>query len=131
MQIGQIAYLRPMGKILLEDIRLYGYHGCLKEEQKIGSQFLVNLEISVALNEACQSDQLEDTFDYAAAYAIVCEEMKLPSKLLEHIAHRILERLFAASSLVTEAKVRVSKLNPPFGGDVKAVSVEIKRERGE
>lgn len=130
-QINIIAYLSHMGKILLEDIKLYGYHGCFEEEKKIGSQFLVNLEIAVALNEACRTDLLEDTFDYAEAYQIVCDEMKVPAKLLEHVAHRILQRLFAASSLVTDAKIRVSKLNPPFGGDVKAVSVEIKRERGE
>lgn len=120
-----------MGKILLEDIEIYAYHGHLKEERRIGARFRVNLEVTVALDQACYTDQLEDTFDYVRAYDIVCEEMKMPSKLLEHIAHRIVGRLLASSPLVLDAKIRLSKLNPPFGGDVKAVSVEIFRERGE
>lgn len=118
-----------MGKIRIEDMEVYAYHGHMPEENKIGGRFLVNLEIDVDLEAASQSDVLADTFDYETAYRVVKEEMKTSSALLEEVAGRILRRLLDASSLVQSAKVKLSKMNPPFDGRVKAVSVELYEER--
>jgi len=120
-----------MGKIILEDIEIYAYHGHLPEENEIGGKFLVNLEIDTALEDAFASDNIKDTFDYQQAYVIVKEEMAIKSALLEHIASRIQDRILEASPLVWAVKVKVSKMNPPFGGNVKAVSVEIKKDRDQ
>jgi 7,8-dihydroneopterin aldolase/epimerase/oxygenase len=120
-----------MGKIILEDIEIYAYHGHLQEENEIGGRFLVNLEIDIAFEDACTSDNLEDTFDYQVVFNIVKEEMAVKSSLLEHVASRILVRILEASKLVWSAKIKISKMNPPLGGDVKAVSVEIKKERDQ
>ena len=100
----------------------------MKEENKIGGRFIVNLELDTKLETSCESDKLEDTFDYEIAYSIVKEEMQTPSALLEHIAGRILRRLLDASPLVQAARVIISKLNPPFDGSVQAVSVELYQE---
>jgi len=118
-----------MGKIILEDIEIYAFHGQLPEEKKIGGKFIINLDIDTAFDDACQSDKLEDTFNYQLAYDIVKEEMAKTSSLLEHVASRILERILNASPLIWSAKIKLSKMNPPFGGVVKAVSVEIKKDR--
>ena len=120
-----------MGKIILEDIEIYAYHGHLPEENEIGGKFIVNLEIDTAFEEAYKSDNLEDTFDYQIAFNIVTEEMGMKSSLLEHVAGRIIDRILNASPLVWSAKIKVSKMNPPFGGNVKAVSVEIKKDRDQ
>lgn len=120
-----------MGKIILEDISIYAYHGHLPEENEIGGEFLVNLEIDTAFEEACISDRLEDTFDYQKAYNIVKEEMDIKSSLLEHVAERIIDRILSASPLIWSAKIKLSKMNPPFGGEVKAVSVEIKKDKNQ
>ncbi|MDB3874838.1 dihydroneopterin aldolase, partial [Flavobacteriaceae bacterium] len=34
-----------MGKIILKNVRCYSFHGCLKEESIIGSDYLVNLKV--------------------------------------------------------------------------------------
>lgn len=120
-----------MGKIRIEDIEIYAFHGHMQEESKIGSRFLVNLELDTALEEACHSDKLDDTFDYELAYTIVKEEMQTSSSLLEHIAGRILQRLLDASALIRTVKISISKMNPPFNGNVKAVSVELFQERNQ
>jgi 7,8-dihydroneopterin aldolase/epimerase/oxygenase len=122
---------RTMGKIILEDIEIYAYHGHLAGERKTGNTFLVNLELDAAFDDAVASDNLEDTFDYVRAYEIVKEEMGKPSSLLEHIAGRIAGKLLEVSNLIWSVKVKVSKLNPPVGGNVRSVSVEIRRDRGE
>ncbi len=118
-----------MGKIKIEDIEIYAYHGHMEEENKIGGRFIVNLELDTRLETSCESDKLEDTFDYEIAYSIIKEEMQTTSALLEHVAGRILRRLLDVSPLVMAARVIISKMNPPFDGIVKAVSVELYQER--
>jgi len=98
-----------MGKIILEDIEFHSFHGYYPEEQKIGGRFLVNLEMDTAFEDAFHSDQLEDTFNYETAYKIVKEEMEKPSKLIEHVAGRILDSIFKASKLIWAAKIKISK----------------------
>ncbi len=53
--------------------------------------------------------------------------MEITSKLLEHIATRILDALFNELSGISKATVRVSKLNPVMGGRIGRVSVELTR----
>lgn len=118
-----------MGKVYVENIQVYAYHGCLPEETLIGSAYRVDVWVEGDLSVSAVSDQLEDTIDYVTLCACVREEMATPSKLLEHVAQRILNRIFAASAQVSLANVKVAKINPPIGGYVESVAVELERER--
>jgi dihydroneopterin aldolase len=118
-----------MGEIKLEDIRVYAHHGCLPEETIIGSDYLVQLHIGVDLSLSAMSDRLEDTADYVLLHQIVVQEMKVPSKLLEHVALRINNSILEKLRSVQWTEVTVSKLNPPIGGDVNRVSVVLKTSR--
>ncbi len=117
-----------MSKIILENIRIYAYHGCLEEEAKIGSDYLIDLEIEANLVKSIASDELKDTVDYVLLNQLVKEEMKIRSKLIEHVAGRILDRIEKEIPEVYKIKIKLSKVNPPIGGDVQKVSVEIVRE---
>ncbi|MBY8963350.1 dihydroneopterin aldolase [Flavobacterium sp. D11R37] len=118
-----------MGIIRLENIRTFSYHGCLDEEAKIGSDYLVNLEVKTDLRKARHSDELADTVDYVHLNAIVKEEMAVRSKLLEHVAERIIARIFTEIASVSRIMIAVSKVNPPIGGDVASVTVQIEEFR--
>ncbi|MGB5819522.1 MAG: dihydroneopterin aldolase [Saonia sp.] len=118
-----------MGKIIVDNIRVYAYHGCLREESIIGSDYLVNVTIGSDLSTAAVSDNLLDTVDYVHINRIVKEEMKTPSKLLEHVAKRIIDRIFLEIKIVAEVEVSVSKINPPIGGDVASVTIAMKETR--
>jgi len=118
-----------MNTIRLKNIRIFTNHGCLDEEEKIGSDYLVNLIVKANLKKASLSDNLTDTVDYVHLQHIVKTEMAIRSKLLEHVGQRIIDRIFLELDLVKEAKVTISKLNPPIGGDVQEVSVTIKSKR--
>jgi len=113
-----------MGKIYLKNIRLYAFHGCMDEEEKIGSDYIVNVVVKTNLDKSSKSDQLKDTVDYVALHAIVKEEMEQRAKLLEHVADRILNRVIEEHPSVQKAKVKVSKRNPPIGGNVEEVAVK-------
>ncbi|MGO4905315.1 dihydroneopterin aldolase [Flavobacterium sp. W20_MBD1_R3] len=118
-----------MGIIKLKDIRTYSYHGCLIEEGKIGSDYTVNLEVKTDLRKSSITDDLKDTVDYVLLNRIVVEEMAIRSDLLEHVAHRILTRIFEEIPEISRIIVAVSKVNPPIGGDVEAVTIELEEYR--
>jgi 7,8-dihydroneopterin aldolase/epimerase/oxygenase len=118
-----------MGIIKLKNIRTYSYHGCLIEEGKIGSDYSVDLEVKTDLRKSALSDQLEDTVDYVLLNRIVEEEMAIRSNLLEQVAHRIIKRIFDEVASISRITLAVSKLNPPIGGDVEAVTIEMEGYR--
>ena len=118
-----------MGTIKVKNIRVYAYHGCLIEEGKIGSDYRVDLAVKADLSKSAVSDDLADTVDYVHLNKIVKDEMAIRSKLLEEVAKRILDRILAELTIVKFAKVEVSKLNPPIGGNVAMVTIEMSKRR--
>jgi 7,8-dihydroneopterin aldolase/epimerase/oxygenase len=95
----------------------------------IGSDYRVDLEVTADLSKPAISDQLSETVDYVHLNNIIKEEMTVRSNLLEHVAKRIIDRIFDEIPEVTEVEVEVSKINPPIGGDVESVSVKLSAQR--
>ena len=102
-------------EILLRDLRFYARHGVLKQERTVGNAYTVNLTLRLSdAGAAVFEDHLDGTISYAEVYALVREEMHTPSSLLEHVAGRILRRLFETFDLLEHAVVEVCKDNPPM-----------------
>ena len=116
-----------MGLIRIEDMEFYAFHGHYREEQIVGNHFMVDVEIETDTDRAGKSDELRDTLNYQTAYLVVKREMEINSKLLEHIATRIVDALYNELTGVRKVTVKVSKLNPVMGGRIGKVSVEISR----
>lgn len=116
-----------MGLIEIEGMEFYAHHGCYNEERAIGTKFIVNLSIQTNLDIASKTDKISDTLNYQEAYNLVKEQMQTPSHLLEHLASRILDALFNKLPNIVQARVKVSKMNPPMGGNIKKVSVSLSR----
>lgn len=114
-----------MGIIKLNNIRTFSFHGCMDEEAKIGSDYRIDLQAKGDFTQAASSDELANTIDYVHLNKIVKEEMDKRSKLLEHVCQRIIDRILLEIKMVEEIKVAVSKINPPIGGDVESVTVEM------
>ncbi len=118
-----------MGRISVNTIRVYAHHGCLEEEEIIGSAYEVDLEVEADLSLPSETDHLADTVDYVHLHRIVTEEMGIRSKLLEHVGQRIIGRIWKELPTVNSVSVTVAKLNPPIGGDVERVSVQLRGRR--
>jgi len=114
-----------VGIIKVTNIQVYAYHGCLVEEGKIGSDYRVDVAVKANLQPSAASDHLKDTVDYVQINRIVKEEMAIRSKLLEHVGKRILDRILNEIEIAEEATVEVSKINPPIGGNVEQVTIEM------
>lgn len=115
--------------IELNNIHLYAYHGALPQESKVGGWYTLNLKAAIDNLDSIKSDNLEETVNYAEIYEIICEEMKIPSKLLEHVCGRILDKLFEKFTIIEEVEITLTKDTPPMGGDRLSSSVRIKAER--
>lgn len=106
-------------------MEFYAYHGCFREEQIIGTRFLVDLYLETETVKAENSDDLNDTVNYQEVYLLVKQEMEIKSKLLEHVGRRIIKSVMTQFPEIESAKIKISKMNPPLGGKMRSVSVSL------
>lgn len=111
--------------IYLNGIRIYAYHGVSPQETNIGNEFRIDLKLKANLCKAIQTDQVEDTISYADVYKVLKEEMCIPSKLLEHICGRLIQRLFKEFPEIEEIEIKLAKRNPPMGADIDSAGIEM------
>lgn len=116
-----------MGLIEIEGMEFYAYHGHFIEEQVVGNKFILNVAIETDCDAAAKSDNLKDALDYQKVYQLIKQEMENKSFLLENICKRILDALFREFDSIHKATIKVSKINPPMGGQIKKVSITMTR----
>lgn len=115
------------GIIEIEDMEFFAYHGCFEAEQVAGNKFIVNACLHYDCALAAQSDQIGDALSYQTAYEVIAREMQVRSHLLEHVGQRILDALYAAFPQLQYARIKISKMNPPLGGQIKCTSVTLEK----
>ena len=118
-----------MARIELTNMQFYANHGCFEQERTIGTHFRVDMWFETDTSRAEVTDNIADTVSYLDVYQVVKMEMSKPSHLLEHVGRRICDAVMASFALVECVTVKVSKLNPPLGGQLEAVSVELSATR--
>jgi dihydroneopterin aldolase len=116
-----------LGKIEIEGMSFYAYHGCYETERKVGNKFLVDLYIEADCEQASISDNIEDAVNYQKAYELIKEEIMITSHLLENVCKRMLDSLYKNIPGIKLARVKVSKMNPPMGGQMQKVSLSLER----
>jgi 7,8-dihydroneopterin aldolase/epimerase/oxygenase len=116
-----------MGLIQIENMEFYSFHGHFKEERIVGNKFMVDITIETDMKIPIESDNLKDAVNYQRVYEIVKLQMEKKSHLLEHIAGRILDAIYAELGSIQKVTVKVSKMNPSMGGKIGSVSVVISR----
>ncbi|RUT24346.1 folate biosynthesis protein [Asaia sp. W19] len=116
--------------IRIDRLSVFGHHGVLPEETRLGQNFLIDLVATVETWTATQND------DYRAAvcYAALCDHVVAlvagePVQLIETLADRIAEALLAAFPTITRLTIRVNKPAAPIPHPFGMVSVETTRER--
>jgi dihydroneopterin aldolase len=112
--------------IELKGLVVFGHHGYLEEERRLGQRFLVDLWVDVH-GDAVESDQIDDTVDYRRLASLVREVFGGQERLLlEALAGAVAEGIVERFPTVQRTRVRVRKpevvLDPP--ADYAAVVVE-------
>ena len=114
-----------MGIIEIEGMKFRAFHGHFEAERIVGTQFEVYLKIETDCSKAAISDNLNDALNYQTIYELVQKEMKITSHLLENVAQRILDSIKSNFSGIKSTEIKISKLNPPMGGEIEKVSVTL------
>ncbi|TZF84843.1 dihydroneopterin aldolase [Pedobacter sp. BS3] len=115
-------------KVALEAIRFFAYHGYYPEEQLTGNEFLVDIEVVQPVFSAA-TDDLAQTVNYERLLEIATTRMKQTVKLLETVAHAILEDIKTEFMAVDYIKVRIRKSNLPVAAELKNALIELVYER--
>lgn len=119
-----------MDKILFKGMKFYAYHGVFPEENKLGQIYVVDLEVGINLRLAGETDQLDETINYADLYQLVKDIVENEQfKLIESVAEKIASQALISFLKMNEILVRVTKPTPPIPGHYDAVAVEIRRAR--
>jgi dihydroneopterin aldolase len=111
--------------ITLTNVRFRALHGVLPQERRVGGDYLLTLRVGFDVSRAVQSDDVADTLNYATLYEMARQEMAIPSRLLEHVAGRIGQRVLSEWPEVTTVDLTLTKENPPMGADCDGASVEL------
>lgn len=118
--------------ITLNGIHLYAHHGVAEQERLVGNDYTIDLQMEVSLRqEDMEADDVNRTVNYADVYHSVKQEMNHPSRLLEHVAWRIVGRLFKDFPPLQAVELHLKKRNPPMGADITSAGVRITVRREE
>ena len=118
-------------KFILTGIEIFGYHGDLPEERKLGQKFLVDLELNLDLSIAGKSDELSDTVDYPKILELTEKIVGgEPKNLIEAVAEELAEKILANFKIVESVKVVLHKPNAPLKIKYLDAAVSIFRQRG-
>ncbi len=118
--------------IRIKKATFYAYHGVLSEEQSVGGKFEADVDIYTNFSGAAEHDSLKQTIDYDKVYKFMYQ-LALGQKyyLIETLATKIANELLMNFPPIEKVAVRVRKNNPPLGGVVDCVEVEVIKSRDE
>jgi dihydroneopterin aldolase len=112
-------------RIRLDGVRFRSKHGASSSERRLPQDFVANVELSLPPTELPVADDRRDVVDYdRIASAIEDEGTARSYRLLETLARRIVDRLFADSP-ATSVRIVITKARPPTSTSVEAASVEL------
>ncbi|MBR0244467.1 MAG: dihydroneopterin aldolase [Bacteroidaceae bacterium] len=116
-------------QVLLKGLRIFAHHGVLPQERAVGAYFILDLRIQTDFSRALASDELAGTISYAEVFQLVKAEMTIPSRLLEHVAHRICRAIFDRFPAAAAIHLELLKENPPMGADCAGAGIALDVER--
>ncbi len=109
--------------IRLEGLRFYSRIGVFDQERSVGNEFRVDLT-AVADASGFRSENLDTTVSYADIYDVVAEAMKREWQLLESVSNHIADTVLGRWGMISDIKVRITKISPPIPGIQGVCSVE-------
>jgi dihydroneopterin aldolase len=110
--------------IALEGMKFQSGIGFYKEEQLLGNKIEVSVKMMIDSNIEERMDDINNTINYEEIYILIKHVVAKPAKLIEQVVKRIIMQIASDYPSIKNIQVRVSKINPPIGGQVERVWVE-------
>jgi dihydroneopterin aldolase len=112
-------------KVGLEGVRFISPIGFFPEEQILKNEFMVNISVSFEIETLEDTDELENTVDYSQLYEVCDFYFKQEFKLIETVAHAILDKVVEKYPFLKEVHIKINKLNPPINAEIKNSFIEL------
>lgn len=118
-----------MDKLIIKEIEFIGHCGITEEERVIGQRLSADIELSVDITGAANSDRLQDSIDYVGVCNLIVSigsegRFNLLETLAERMAREVLGK-YNASEIV----IRLRKRSVPVAPVIGCFEVEIRRRR--
>lgn len=111
--------------IEINNFKIFAYHGFYDEEQKLGNWFRINLRIGLNFFKSAQTDSLSDTLNYEKVFEVINIQMRIKSRLLEHLAMRIAKNLIPLDDSINYLRIKIEKLLVPIEANVESTAIEL------
>ena len=117
-------------RIELTGMKFFAHHGLYEVEREKGGWFSVDISFNCDATLAIEKDVIDGTVNYEEVYKIVKEEMEITSKLIEHVAGRIHNRIQKEIKGISKLTTKLYKLDAPLGGPLEHVSITLGGDYG-
>lgn len=119
-------------KLLLRGLRLYGRHGVLEAENRLGQQFVVDVDVHCNTRSYARLDDIHKGLDYTVVFDIVKRVVQGPPvRLVECLADQIASNVLSDLPKAAAVRVKVFKPHVALPEVLDGVGVEILRARDE
>ncbi len=117
-----------MDAIVIEGLKVETVVGCFDWERQILQPLLLDLTIHHDLSQAAQSDELQDTVNYAQICEIAAQVIQQAQpKLIEHAAKLVLDALFTTFPGIESIMIMIRK--PAIIAQANSVGIRLERHR--
>jgi len=121
-----------MDRIIIEDLKVYAYHGVYASEKDKGQNFYVNAVLYTDFRDATKKDDIELSVDYAEVCKVIKDTMTVKTyDLIETVAARVAEELLISFSRVEAVDIEIRKPQAPVPMEFESISVKISRRWSE
>lgn len=119
-----------MDEVIINGLKIFAYHGVNPEETENGQEFELDISMFADLKAARESDNLDDTVNYAKARKVINAAMTdRPYKLIERAADEVANRLIDNFPKIKRVEVLLKKPNAPMSGVFDYVAVKVAKEQ--
>jgi dihydroneopterin aldolase len=109
----------------VEGMEFYSNHGLLEHEKYLKTHFVVDVFVGLGSETPGLNDRIEQTLNYSSIYSICKRVMDERKNLIEVLAKEILDALISNYPAISNARVKVCKIAPPFGGKGARSCIEV------
>lgn len=114
-----------MGSVHIRNVEFQGKHGASADERRSSRRFQVDVDLTIPMARAVESDRLTETVNYRDVCEIVVRIGEAgPYKLLEALAGAMLREI-GARWPQAQVTVELRKLHPPCPGNPSYTAVRL------
>ena len=118
--------------IFINGLVIHAHHGVMEHESKVGQRFIIDLALTIDLEDAARTDRLANTVSYAAIVDTATKVFSAKSyRLVEAAAGAVADAIFADFPRVAALEVTVHKPHAPISAIFDDVGVTLHRSRSD